>query len=353
MAHREIDRESARLQALHRYEALDTEPEEAFDRITRLAKTVLQMPIVLVSLVDQHRQWFKSRQGLAAKETPRDVSFCTHAIEGDCTFIVRDARADPRFAHSPLVLQEPYVRYYVGVPLRTRDSHNVGTLCAMDSAVRDLTAEQVCILEDLARLVVDELELRLLATVDSLTGTMTRRSFYQRAQTDVERSKRYRTPLSCAIVDIDNFKQINDSHGHAAGDLLLQHVAMTCKSNLRTTDYVGRVGGDEFALMLPDTALVNAFDAAERLRRKIESTTIAVSGKPIQASISVGIAEFIQPARMLDELLKDADTALYDAKLEGRNRVSCYLDDLKFVSPQTMEPLSASSFGHDAHGGPA
>jgi GAF domain-containing protein len=118
--------EALRLAALYRYDVLDTPPEEAFDRITRLARMVLQLPIVLVSLIDRERQWFKSRQGLAATETPRSMSFCTHAIQRDVPMIVQDACADPRFQDNPLVVGDPGIRFYLGVPLRTPDGHNSG-----------------------------------------------------------------------------------------------------------------------------------------------------------------------------------------------------------------------------------
>jgi GAF domain-containing protein len=154
--------ESARLQALRHYDILDTEPEEAFDRITRLVKSVLQVPMAVVSLVDHDRQWFKSRQGVGASETPRNISFCTHTIEDTQTLIVSDARADARFADSPLVREEPHIRFYAGVPLRTRDGYNVGALCSMDTEVREPSREQIGLLEDLARIVMDELELRQL-----------------------------------------------------------------------------------------------------------------------------------------------------------------------------------------------
>ena len=143
--------EAQRLAALHRYGVLDTPAEEAFDRITRLAQSALQVPIVLVSLIDENRQWFKSKQGLDTPETARDISFCTHALE------------DPRFRTNPLVTGAPNIRFYVGVPLRTPDGHNIGTLCAIDRKPRELTDDHIHILRDLASLVMDELELRRLA----------------------------------------------------------------------------------------------------------------------------------------------------------------------------------------------
>ena len=329
------ENEAARLHALRRCQILDTPPEEAFDRITRLAKTMLEIPMVLVSLVDKDRQWFKSRQGAKVTETPREISFCTHAIRGDQTFIVKDAQADPRFADNPLVVQDPFIRFYVGVPLQTSEGHNIGTLCAMDTIVRELKPRQLRMFEDLARLVMDELELRLLAATDGLTGLMTRRAFQEHAQLDVERCRRYHTSLSCAVIDVDNFKLINDAHGHPAGDVVLRNVAATCKACLRAADYVGRLGGDELVVMLPETVLTDAALMAERLRSAIEGTTIEILEEPISVTVSIGVAAF-QPEGTLDQLLHDADMALYDAKFEGRNRVVCHLDQLKYASREKL-----------------
>jgi len=342
------DDEAARLRALYHYEVLDTAPEEAFDRITRLAKTMLDIPIVLVSFVDKDRQWFKSRQGTHLREAARQTSFCTHAIKGTNAFIVQDARADPRFATSPLVIKQPFIRFYAGVPLRTSGGHNIGTLCAMDTKVRELTSKQIRMLEDLARLVIDELELRLMAATDGLTGLMTRRAFNENAQLDAERCKRYRKPLSCAAIDVDNFKIINDSFGHAAGDLVLRHVATICKSSLRAAGYVGRLGGDELVAMLPETTLIDALQMAERLRKRIEAAPIEIAGRPILASVSIGVAEF-RLAGSLTQLLQDADEALYDAKVDGRNRVVCHFDDLRVIPREEAAVLPPDRFGCGAN----
>jgi GAF domain-containing protein len=155
-----IGGESERLKALHRYEILDSEPEEIFDQITRLALNTLQMPMAVISLMDHDRQWFKSRHGVDAIQTPRHYSFCTHTIQDSRPLIVTDSHADQRFSASPLVTGEPHVRSYVGVPLRTRDGFNIGALCSMDTEVRVFTDYQVSLMIDLSQSVIEEIERR-------------------------------------------------------------------------------------------------------------------------------------------------------------------------------------------------
>lgn len=150
--------EIARLQALRDLNILDTPAEERFDRLTRIAQHILQVPIALVSLIDADRQWFKSRQGLDAQETHRDISFCGHAILGSEVFVVADAAADPRFADNPLVLEAPSIRFYAGAPLTLSSGERVGTLCAIDRQPHQITHAQLAALQDLAACVVDELE---------------------------------------------------------------------------------------------------------------------------------------------------------------------------------------------------
>jgi phosphoribosyl 1,2-cyclic phosphodiesterase/CheY-like chemotaxis protein len=150
--------ESKRLDALHRLHVLDTLPEERFDRYTRIAAALFDVPIALVSLVDQDRQWFKSRHGLEVGETPRETAFCAHAILDRAVLQVPDALRDPRFADNPLVTGPPRVRFYAGVPLAAADGSLVGTLCVVDHRPRQLDEEQVGLLRDLADLVEAELQ---------------------------------------------------------------------------------------------------------------------------------------------------------------------------------------------------
>lgn len=140
-------------------EILDTEADERFDRITRLVADLLDVPIALVSLVDEHRQWFKSRVGLDATETPREVAFCAHAILGDDPLVVQNALDDERFRDNPLVQGGPNIRFYAGAPLLLRNEIRLGTLCAIDTKSRVLTDRERMLLQELSRVITDELVL--------------------------------------------------------------------------------------------------------------------------------------------------------------------------------------------------
>ena len=152
--------EKKRLKVLWQYEVLDTVPEEVFDNLTDLAAKICEAPIALISLVDEDRQWFKSKVGTTVRETAREFSFCAHAITQSDLFIVPDATLDPRFAHNPLVISEPKIRFYAGAPLITPDGHALGTLCVIDQVPRELRPEQKSALRILAHHVVSQLELR-------------------------------------------------------------------------------------------------------------------------------------------------------------------------------------------------
>jgi anti-sigma regulatory factor (Ser/Thr protein kinase) len=153
--------EAARLAALRRYRILDTDPEPAFDDLTLLASHICEAPIALITLIDENRQWFKSQVGMTARETARNVSFCTHAIEHpDEIMVVPNALDDHRFSHNPFVTDDPKIRFYAGAPLVTPEGYALGTLCVVDRVPRQLTPDQMQALDALRRQAQAQLELR-------------------------------------------------------------------------------------------------------------------------------------------------------------------------------------------------
>lgn len=313
--------EQARLQALDRYDILDTPAEESFDRITRLTKALFGVPMATIAFLDAHRQWFKSRDGVAACETDRKPALCNVTIRERQALIVEDTLLDARFAKNPLVIDGPKLRFYAGVPLIVPQGGAIGTLCVMDTAPRLFAPDQAALLADLARMVLTELELRTVATTDVLTGVLSRRAFMRDAERTLALAIRHRTAVSCIALDLDHFKTINDRFGHGAGDRVLTDSARACSDILRRTDLFGRIGGEEFAILLPHTGLAAALGVAEKLRAALARQTIALpSGETIRVTGSFGVAALDRATPDLRALLDYADEALYAAKNAGRDR---------------------------------
>ena len=169
------DNEALRIDTLRRFLILDTPAEERFDKLTRTAASFFNVQIAVVSLVDVNRQWFKSACGLDASETPRDISFCGHAILQNDVMVVEDALLDERFSDNPLVVGEPKIRFYAGAPLTAQNGCNVGTLCLIDGQPRQMSDKDIAMLADMAKVVVTELEKspQLLWPKEWLPGSVT------------------------------------------------------------------------------------------------------------------------------------------------------------------------------------
>lgn len=305
--------ESQRLATLKSIDMLDTQAEERFDRLTRMAKRMFGVPIALVSLVDENRQWFKSCVGLSATETSREISFCGHAILDNDVFIVPNALEDPRFADNPLVLNEPNIRFYAGCPLVV-SGYRLGTLCIIDQTPRQFNHEDVEALTDLASTVERELAAIQLATLDELTGIANRRGFLTLAQNSLNLSVRNQFAMTLVYLDLDNFKQINDNFGHAAGDAVLIDFANLLKHAFRDSDVFARIGGDEFVLLLNSTTKLQADKVICTFWQSLR-TYNQQSEHAFDVSFSSGIVEFNkQEHGTIDALLSASDKQMYELK---------------------------------------
>lgn len=311
--------ELGRLAALQRYAVLDTPPEEPFDKLTKLVQKVLGVPIAAVSLLDAKRLWFKSIAGLSVCEAPREISFCAYAIHSAEPLVIPDMEKDPRFVANPLVTGEPWVRSYLGIPLITPDGYNLGALCAIDTKARAFDDSQIAVMQSFASLVMNELELRQIAMSDGLTGAMSRRGWVQAAERELARAQRYGTEAAVIVLDVDHFKMVNDVHGHPAGDAVLRSLTQVCLEEMRDSDVLGRLGGEEFAILLPETGTAGAAEVAERLRDRIAATPVAVDGTSLRITASFGIASLRPGITSVEGWLAAADALLYEAKASGRN----------------------------------
>jgi diguanylate cyclase (GGDEF)-like protein len=441
--------EQDRLEALHSLELLDTPRELEYDQLVHLASQICTTPISLVSLVDMSRQWFKASVGFKIKETPRDVSFCTHAIDQDGPFVVEDASSDTRFKDNILVTESPSIRFYAGVPIRAPGGAPVGTLCVIDTKPRALTENQCralailgqqvearmklrqqrIVLENalvenrrlnenlqstnamfqafmdngpfmsyvkdssgrfvyynksmamlfnlrrdqwlgksdhdlfpaefaeitpvdhgrqihwrsykfpiddgsgksmLAGLSLDvtesllqgqalaaaNIELERLATIDPLTGLFNRRVFQTRIEIEFAIVQRKARPLSLMILDMDNFKKLNDGMGHASGDRALKVLGDILRACTRKEDLAARLGGEEFAVLMPDTKGRASMALADRIHRALRGHDDA----PAPLTVSIGIASTDAAMTSWEQLFGLSDEAMYTAKRSGKDR---------------------------------
>lgn len=442
--------EAERLQALAQYQLMDTPSAEAFDRLTTLAARLFRVPVAFISLIDDERQFFKSRYGLDITGTSRSVAFCHHTLEQKDLLCVPDALKDPRFCDSPLVLGYPHVRFYAGVPLKTPEGHHVGTVCLTDTRPRpELSESDKQHLIDIAALVMDRMEVhrhellrhasqqRLVAisstSPDAIICTDLQRgiTFWnpaasamfgygapemigkyvaslipERCQADYRNeldrlmhddeaisiprtlqiwgtrasgeefpvevsfsgwhegqtrlvgmiirdvTARHESetrlcelasldmltrlasrsafmvqlvqltdagvPYTLLMTDLDGFKEVNDTLGHAAGDALLCHVATQIRRVCSHAITAARLGGDEFVILLPYSSC-HAAETAENLITAVQ-TPFHYHGTPVQVGASAGIAGFPEHGHDASSVMSAADLALYRAKAEGKGR---------------------------------
>lgn len=297
---------------------LDTPSDERLDDITRLVQKLFNAPIALVSLVDADRQWFKSRQGLEASETPRDVSFCGHAILSDELFVVPDACRDQRFADNPLVTGEPRVRFYAGYPLKAATGHRLGTLCVIDHEPRELSAAQRELLADVGKLAEHQLRSIALATTDELTSISNRRGFMLLARQALAACGRAGQPAAMLVLDLDGFKRINDTLGHDEGDRALKDFARCLLLTFRSSDVIGRLGGDEFCVLMSGADAGAVKVALQRLQARVEEANARrPAGAQLAFSAGSQVLDVVETDD-LDALLAAADAEMYRAKRDRR-----------------------------------
>jgi diguanylate cyclase (GGDEF)-like protein len=345
------DNEEQRLQALSRYQVLDTPAERSFDDLVTIATALCGTRMGAVTLVDRDRQWFKARQALDVPQTPRDISFCGHAIlQPDQVMVVEDAREDPRFFDNPVVVDDPHIRFYAGAPLLSFEGLPLGTLCVFDAAPGRLSPERMQALTALSRQVSLVMELRRYAheiqqhmserawyeqrlseynallerqnadlaeqsRTDALTGLPNRRAMGAFLDTSLHDADGAPRAVSVALLDIDHFKNVNDLYGHASGDHVLAELGRLLRATFAGSGMAARHGGEEFVVVMPDTPLGVAEMQCEFLRMAVADLPLG-----IPLTVSIGVAAHRQ-GDTVEQTLARADAALYRAKREGRNRV--------------------------------
>jgi diguanylate cyclase (GGDEF)-like protein/PAS domain S-box-containing protein len=471
--------EETRLRRLAEYHVMDTPPEADFDRLAGLASRLFSVPIVLVSLLDHDRQFFKAKVGLDVCETSRDVSFCAHAIVHDDILLIPDTLKDPRFSANPLVLGPPFIRFYAGKPLSAPTGEKIGTICLIDTKPRHVfTAEDRENLDDLANLVMDHMEIRRLGhvreasqarfeniaatspdaiicsnlkaqitfwnrsaerlfgyTADEVIGQSAEiivpdswrriyesefdrlrkgealelvgqtvglsglrkdgsefpaefslstwqeagtrsvgaivRDITERRQNEerlfrlasldaltdlpnraawrecLDRAMAAERPVTVLLLDLDGFKEVNDTLGHSAGDSVLKDVAARLKTGCEAAIMVARLGGDEFVALLPGNNRRQAKAVARHLVSAL-SEPYEFAGQTCDIGVSIGVALGPQHGTHSQELLGAADLALYRAKAAGKGLYEFFEPGLRelAVARRAFEQDLRTAFEH-------
>lgn len=317
-------------------EGIDSNP------VAQTAALTFGVPVVLVALTERYRHWFRVSHGVCEKTHEQLQDYCAHAILCDTSFAVSDASREPYFERDMKAAGIDHIGFYAGAPLRNPDGQRFGTLCLIDTEARDFTPQEITLLEHFAEMVSSDICLRSagryavrdlieveedkcslydLAMTDPLTGALNRRAMFHFAEREVKRAIRHDLDLAILMLDIDHFKQVNDVHGHAAGDEVLKQVGRLFRNSIRDEDLLARVGGEEFALILPETTAQDASILANRLRQSIKALKFVGDGGPFSITVSMGISEPLRGEDHVTEALERADKALYSAKHGGRDKV--------------------------------
>ncbi len=241
--------ERRRLKTLRSLNILDTGYEERFDRLARLAKQMFDVPIVLISLIDEHRHWCKSSIGWDTRQISRETSICAHAILEDDIFVVTDTTQDPRFRNNFLVVGSPFIRFYAGCPLKAPDGSTIGVLCLKDRMPRGFSEEDAVALRDLAYLVEIELARQDMAIKDNLTKVLDRGGFLMQAQHELHLCQRHNMLAVLISIEIDKFEELVEKCGEKQARKVGVELDTLLSSTIRSSDLFARISPNEFAIL--------------------------------------------------------------------------------------------------------
>ena len=328
--------EPARLESLRRMFLSCTPTEASLDRVTHTARRIFGTPIALISVVDSDRLWFKSCIGVNVRETPRDISFCGHAVLEDQPLVIEDTLLDPRFADNPLVLAQPRIRFYAGGPLRNEGNFAFGALCVIDYEPRAVSEEDRRLLDDLGRwaeaifastrlshtqreLESELHEARRESMLDPLLHIWNRWAIVDILEREAKRAVRHHDALSVLMVEVEHLQSIRDRHGQGVADAMLKEIAKATHGVLRPYDAVGRCGEENFLVVLPDTDRSAAAAVAKRLRARAAECNVMVEDERVGCTVTTGVActDRNAEASSIDTLVASATDALLLAKRGG------------------------------------
>jgi diguanylate cyclase (GGDEF)-like protein len=311
----------------------DLELDQVLEKLLVYLEQVIAYDSASVILFEKDFLWVKSARGILdvdqviGQSFPADNALFQEMCRKKQPLILTDAQVDPGFEEWGV---SDYIRGWMGIPLIGRegilgyltvDSRQTGAYGKEAARLAKTFAAQAAITIENARLYA---ELQVAATSDPLTGLHNRRHFFVLAAQELSRARRHDRPLSAIMLDIDQFKRVNDTYGHAVGDSVLEEAAAVMGAEIRNNDVIARYGGEEFVILLPETDLSIAQEVAERVRKKIAQTDFLSGNGPVHITASLGVATLQPDWYSIDPLLQFADSALYMAKAKGRNRVEMW-----------------------------
>lgn len=304
--------ENLRIKTLQSMNVLDSKPEARFDRLTQYISSVLDVPIALISLIDTDRQWFKSQIGLSEDgsitETPRDISFCAHAIHNENVFIINDALKDERFADNPLVLDDPNIRFYAGSPLLHPNGSPLGTLCVIDSKPRELKPRDIELLREIAAIVELELMQTHSTAVDEESQLSNKEGFLLLGKHSLEVCKRLNLSVSVAFLFAKGLAYYRDNNKvyHRAISLISQQFSQ----HFRRSDVVARYDPSGFVALMTN---VNEQSAKETLNQVVQDINAALQQLNLQHPIEFATGLITSDAHSdLEKLVFDAFVKVQD-----------------------------------------
>ncbi|MFN7056682.1 diguanylate cyclase [Hyphomonas sp.] len=322
--------------------------------IARAAALALEVPVALAALNERYRAWYRSAHGVTERRFAALQEFCGLANLADTSFAVSDVRREPYFAGHEAVTGPEGVVFFAGAPLADPDGKRFGSLCLIGPEPRATGPEEIALLESFAQILSQDICLRSagryavadlieaeqekcalydLAATDPLTRALNRRAFFRFSERELMRSARHGRTASVIVFDIDHFKRVNDVHGHDLGDRVLKRLTELVAASIRDEDLLGRLGGEEFAILLPETPPERAMALAARLLEAVRELHFDSAEGSFGVSISAGISMGEPGEQDVSAALNRADKALYRAKRGGRDRAEMELAN-RFVAAE-------------------
>lgn len=327
-------KENLRLAEFARINPIATASEASFNIITRLVQQIFDVPAVAITLIDHDTQYLSAPQGIDAATIPRSDSICDIVVSTGQTLVIGDTLKDSRVQDIPAVSRPMGLRFYAGAPLTTIEGQHLGALCVLDGKPRRFSSDQINLLVKFASLVSDQFELRALADRDFLTNTLNRRGFDTALKCEMDLIGAGGPSATLAMLDLDHFKSVNDTYGHPVGDKALKSLAELISDGLRQVDHFARLGGEEFALLLPRTRINTGNEVVNRLRKAVAD--FRMDGYPdLAMTISIGLVDITRQDWDSEIVMRDVDAAVYAAKSGGRNRTITFPQD----HPKRNRPL--------------